>query len=117
MRDSEYDYVYGDFRHSELRKAVGLGRAAFVLSSSVERDINRTVLRESRGDAVVFTEADSVDDAIELYRGGATYVIMSTLLTGQELTETLETYLETPDAFRQRVSRDIDALRRSEIDG
>jgi DNA-binding NarL/FixJ family response regulator len=117
LRQSQYDYVYGDFKHSELRKAVGLGRAAFVLSSSVERDINRTVLRETRDDAVVFAEANSIEDAIDLYREGATYVIISTLLTSQELTETLESYLETPDEFQQRVTRDVAALKGSGTNG
>jgi Kef-type K+ transport system membrane component KefB len=117
LRGSEHDYVYGDFKHSELRKATGIGRAAFILSSSVERDINRTAIRESRDDAVIFVEADSVDDAIELYRTGATYVIISTLLTGQELAETLESYLTTPDTFQERVTRDLIALQSGEIDG
>lgn len=117
LRQSEYEYVYGDFKHSELRKSVGLGRAAFVLSSSAEQNINRTALQESRDDAIVFAEANSVDDAIELYQAGATYVILSTLLTGQELTDVLESYLGSPDAFTQRVAHDKDVLRGDVIDG
>lgn len=110
LRDSPYDYIYGDFRHGELRKAAGLGRAAFVLSSSVETDVNRTALRESNEDAIVFVEADSADDATELYRRGAAYVIVSTALTADQLAEALESYLGDPEEFHRLVTRDVTTL-------
>ncbi len=104
LRDSEYEYVYGDFKHGELRKAAGIGRAAFVLSSSVEPDINRTAIREASDDAIVFAEADSADDATELYRRGAPYVIVSTALTTDRLAETVESYLLHPEEFYHQVT-------------
>jgi Kef-type K+ transport system membrane component KefB len=116
LRDSPYEYIYGDFKYGELRKAAGIGRAAFVLSSSVERDINWTALREADEDALVFVEADSATDAIELYRRGATYVIISTALTTEQLAATVESYLVNPENFHREVTRDRTALG-GDIDG
>jgi Kef-type K+ transport system membrane component KefB len=116
LRDSPYEYIYGDFKYGELRKAAGIGRAAFVLSSSVERDINWTALREADEDALVFVEADSATDAIELYRRGATYVIISTALTTEQLAATVESYLVNPENFHREVTRDRTTLG-GDVDG
>lgn len=116
LRDSPYEYIYGDFKYGELRKAAGIGRAAFVLSSSVERDINWTAIREADEDALVFVEADSATDAVELYRRGATYVIISTALTTEQLAATVESYLGNPENFHREVTRDRTTLG-GDIDG
>lgn len=116
-RKAEYEYIYGDFKHGELRKAAGLNRAAFVLSSSVERDINRTLLKETGEETITFVEAASVDDATALYDQGADYVIMSTALTGEKIAAYLRTYFTAPETFWATIERDITHLNRGEQDG
>ena len=106
LRDSPYEFIYGDFKHGELRKAAGVGRAAVILSSSVEPDVNWTAIREADEDALVFAEAKSKNDAIELYRRGATYAISSTALTADQLAATVESYLVDPDEFHREIRRD-----------
>lgn len=114
---ADYSYIYGDFKHGELRKAASLKRAAFVLSSSVEHDINRTVLDEASDDALVFVEAESVEDAAMLYDRGADYVVQSTVLTGEKIVEYLRNYFNDPSAFRETIKHDIRSLKGGEYDG
>ncbi|WP_440764665.1 cation:proton antiporter [Natronorubrum sp. DTA7] len=113
--EGRYDYIYGDFRHGEIRKAANLKGASFVLSSTVQPDVNRALLEEVDDDATVFVEAERIDDARELYDRGAAYVIMSTYLTAEKLSEYLEQYITDPEAFRELIERDIDRIEDRDI--
>ncbi|AUX08166.1 Kef-type K+ transport system, membrane component [Halalkaliarchaeum desulfuricum] len=110
--EDRYDYVFGDVRHTEIRKAAALSEAAFVLSSTVETDINRVILEEVRDDAVVFAEADRIADAHDLYDRGAAYVIMDTYLAAAKLSDYLELYFRDRATFERRIADDIDRIKR-----
>ena len=110
--DGRYDHVFGDFRHGEVRKASGLKDAAFVLSSSVERDVNRALLEEVDEDATVFVEAERIADAYDLYDRGADYVVMETYLSAEMLSEYLRLYFEDPDGFEEAIADDIERIDR-----
>ncbi|WP_394741774.1 cation:proton antiporter [Natronococcus roseus] len=111
-REGRYDHIFGDFRHGEVRKAANLKNASFVLSSSVQVDVNKAVLDEAPDDATVFVEAERIDDARDLYDRGAAYVIMSTYLTAEKLSEFLEQYVTDRAAFMDAIEQDIERIRR-----
>ncbi|AXR82263.1 cation:proton antiporter [Natrarchaeobaculum sulfurireducens] len=110
--EGEYDYVFGDFRHTEVRKAAGLKKASFVLSSSVQKDVNEALLEEADDDAIVFVEAEHIDNARTLYERGAAYVIMNTYLTATKLNDYLEQYFTDKKAFEEAIGDDIERIRR-----
>ncbi len=110
LEQEGYKAIYGDFRNATIRKAAALKRAAFVLSSSVEVDVNRALLREIASDAVVFVEAEQVQDARELYANGAHCVILSAHLAGERLAEYLSTYLNDLGEFERVVEADAELL-------
>jgi voltage-gated potassium channel Kch len=114
LEEAGYDAIYGDFRHGEIRKEAGLKRADFVLSSTVQPEVNKALLAEVPEDATVFVEANWIEDARELYELGAHYVIMSTHLTAERVSEYLELYVEDPESFREYVSEDLERIRRRE---
>ncbi len=111
LADEGHDVLFGDFRHETIRKESGLSRAAFVLSVSVEGDVNRTILREAPDEAIVFLESEWVADSRAYYDLGADYVILSAHLASEHLTDYVEDYLADPDRFADRAERDIDRLR------
>ncbi|WP_336365329.1 cation:proton antiporter [Halalkalicoccus salilacus] len=115
--DGEYAYIYGDFKHSEIRKAAKLKQANFILSSTVQPELNKRLLREVSEETIVFCEADRITDAEELYELGADYVILSTHLTGEKLTAYLESYFEGREAFATAVREDVRRIQRGEIGG
>ncbi|ELY44026.1 cation:proton antiporter [Natronorubrum bangense] len=108
--EGRYDYIYGDFRHGEIRKAANLKNASFVLSSTVQLDVNKALLNEVSDDATAFVEAERIDGARELYDRGASYVILSTYLTAEKLSEYLEWYVSDPASFDEAVERDIERI-------
>ena len=109
--DAPYDVIYGDFKHGELRKEAGIRRAAVVMSSSVQPEINELAIRESADDAVVIVEADSVEQALDLHDEGAHYVTLPTVLAGLKIREYMTRYIQDRSAFIEAVEDDISRLR------
>ncbi len=107
-----YTAIFGDFSSSTIRKDVGLKRAAFVLSSSDQLEIGKTILRETSVDAIVVLEADDPVDAKALYDRGADYVIRSVPLAADRLAEYLDSLLTDPDKFARAAERDEALLRK-----
>ena len=114
--DKPYDVIYGDFKHSELRKEAGLGRAAVVMSSSVQPEINELAIRESADDAIVIAEASDVEQALDLYDEGAHYVTLPTVLAGLKVRTYMRQHIQDRPAFLRAVEADIRRLR-STADG
>ena len=110
--DGTYEYVFGDFRHGKVRKEAKLEKAAFVISSSVEVDVNELVIAESAPDATVFVEAERADDAAQLYERGAEYVVMSTHLTAEKVSAYLADYFEDRERFLEAIGPDLERLDR-----
>ena len=108
----QYDHIFGDFRHSEVRKASGLDKAAFVFSSTVQREVNEALLEEVRDDALVFVEATQMEDARLLYEKGATYVVVEAYLSSEQLGKYVELYLTDREAFAAATARDTARIRR-----
>ena len=109
--EARYDYVFGDFRHEEVRKAANVKGASFALSSSVEGDVNRTLLAELDDDAIAFVEAEGLDDARALYDRGADYVIMSTFMAADKMADYLESYFESREEFLAAIEADLARIR------
>lgn len=107
LDETEYDLVYGDFSHTEHRNEAAIDRAAFVLSSSVQPEVNRTLLDEVHDEATVLVEAERIEDALDLYERGADYVIVSTVLAREMIDEHLRQYLTDHEAFIDARDRDI----------
>ena len=110
---SPYEYIYGDFKHGEIREGANLENAAFIVSFSDEMKINMKVVEE-QGSGVRIVSADSTDDASELYDLGADYVILENMLAGNRLREYIEIYLEDRDLFKEEIKSEMEHLRGDE---
>ncbi|NBB72673.1 MAG: potassium transporter Kef [Bacteroidetes bacterium] len=111
LKERGFDAIYGDFRNATIRKDAALKQADFVLSSSVEPDVNKALLQEVHRGATVFVEAETVEDARELYRRGAHCVVLSEQFAGGRLAAYLRAYLKDEATFKQCVDADIGLLR------
>lgn len=114
LAEADHDALFGDIGRSTIREAVGLERAAFVLSSSDQPEIGLTILEETPDDATVILEAIDAADARDLYDAGATYVIRTVHLAGDRLTAYLAARLDHPAAFEDAIERDVGILRSPE---
>jgi len=112
-----YDALYGEFRNATIRKEAAVSKADFVLSSSVQIEVNKALLRETNDDAVVVVEAEQVEDARDLYEMGAHVVILVPQLVSDRIGAYLETYLEDRASFEEAIEADRERLERYERNG
>lgn len=112
---SDYEYIYGDFKHGEIREAVRISKADFIVSLSPEKAVNDRILEDRDVDSVAIVKADGIEEAIDLYDIGADYVIIKNMLTGNRLSEYLELYLEDEELFMEEVEAELKQIRGDDI--
>ena len=110
---SPYEYIYGDFKHGEIREGANLEKAEFIISFSDEMKVNMKAIEE-KGDGIRIVSADSTDAASELYDLGADYVVIENLLAGNRLREYVEIYLEDKKLFQEEVRSKMEHIRGEE---
>lgn len=103
---SDYEFIYGDFQHGEIKNAAGLSRAALVVSLAPSFEINREILEYVDGEPTLFLKSDDLERAGELYELGAHYVIVKNILTGEKMGDYIELYLEDRELFMEEVKSD-----------
>ena len=111
LSESPYEYIYGDFKHGEIREGARIRDAKFIISFVDEKAINIQILEDEEGDAVKIVSAEDFQDATEFYDLGADYVILENLLAGNRVGEYLELYLEDKKLFQKEVKDELEHIR------
>jgi Kef-type K+ transport system membrane component KefB len=107
---SKYSYIYGDFRHGEIRNSARLQESNLVISVSADHNVNLQILEDVE-EVTTFLKAKSDDEALELYELGAHYVIRENILTAEKLGNYLELYLEDRRAFETEIKAEKEKIR------
>jgi Kef-type K+ transport system membrane component KefB len=110
LNQKGYDAIYGDFRNATIRKDAAVTKADFTLSSSVQPEINKALLREVGENATVFAEAERIEHARDLYERGAHCVIMPPYFAADRLADYLRAYLKEEPTFEEALDDDIELL-------
>jgi len=110
LANEDFEYIYGNFNHGEIRKASGLQDAAFVLSVTGDEKVNHHILRDTGRKTSVFLEAGTFEEAAELYDKGVEYVLIENVLTADKMADYLELYVEDPEIFREEIQEDLEAI-------
>ena len=111
LGESDFEYIYGDFAHGEIREAASLDNADFVLSILPDFELNKKVLEDIGEDATSFVRAKRVEEAAELYDLDAHYVIIKNILAGDRMSEYIKLYLEDRELFLEEVKEENEILR------
>lgn len=114
LAESEYRFIFGDFKHGEIREGSNMEEAAFIISFSDEKAVNTRILDERKDETVVITKADNFDDASEFYDLGSDYVILENVLAGNRIGEYLELYLEDEKLFLEEVKSELEHIKGDE---
>jgi len=105
------EYIYGDFRHGEIRKASAIKNASFILSVSQDHAANQRILEEAPREATKFVESTSKEESAELYELGAHYVLQENQLAAEKLVEYLELYLEDKKLFLKEIETENQKIK------
>lgn len=110
LASSEFEFIYGDFRHSEIRRAGGLKDADIVISVAPEFEVNREILEHISPETTIFVKAAELEEAAELYEMGAHYVIVQNILAGEKIGSYVRLLLEDRELFEEEVKSELDRI-------
>lgn len=91
LKQSEHQYIYGNFFHEAIRNEANLQTADFVISVLPSLSINKRILKECES-ATVVVKAENLDEAAELYDLGADYVLVKDIMMAERLLEAVESW-------------------------
>ena len=110
---------YGDASDSELLNELNFSKAKMVYSTIPDFDTNIILvdkIRESNKKAIIIVVSHQIDEAIELYDKGATYVLMPHFLGGHHTSTLIERYGLNLNKFLKEKTIHIEHLKnRKEI--
>lgn len=88
LEHKKYHYLYGDATDLELLDEVGIESAKLVVSTVSEHETNVFLVSHIHSinpKAVVICHSDTIEETLELYSHGASYVIMSHSIGSEKL--------------------------------
>ncbi|MFH1505836.1 MAG: cation:proton antiporter [archaeon] len=109
------DCRYGDVGDCELLNELNLSKAKMVYSTIPDFDTNILLIskiRESNDKAIIIVVSHQIDEALELYRKGATYVIMPHFLGGYHASTLIEKHGLKVDKFLKEKVAHIEHLNK-----
>lgn len=110
--------IYGDISDPEVFQSLNLENARMIISTSSDVDDNKILLEELKQRKVavpVITRATTLEDAKLLYKKGASYVIIPTLLAGEYVVEKLKNHLSDKDYFKDRPKIELEKLHKKTL--
>ena len=110
LAHGNFEYIYGDFKHGEIRKAAGIKNASFVFSIAKDLDLSNYILRDTEIETITFLSAENFENAAELYDRGADYVITQNIVTAERLGDYLELYVQDPELFKEEIQDDLQTI-------
>ncbi|HSX45338.1 MAG TPA: cation:proton antiporter [Candidatus Saccharimonadales bacterium] len=81
-------YLYGDANDVELLEEAGIEKAKLIVSTMTDHETNTfimSLLNKLNPDAVVIVPSESLEEAAELYKLGASYVIMPHFIGSEKI--------------------------------
>ena len=114
--DKDVSCLYGDVGDIEILNRVNLKDAKIVISTVPDREDSLLVLnkmQEMGSDASVIVVASTVEDALEMYEKGASYVVIPRVLSGDEVAHVLKEY-DTKSKIKKLRERHIRLLNKEE---
>lgn len=98
----DIDHMYGDVTDPELLAEIHMDGAELIVNTISEQSINEPLvryIRKKNKDAVVVCYADSYNQAAELYRLGATYVMLPHFIGSERLNSFISTHGVSRESF------------------
>lgn len=97
LKNQKTPCIYGDVSNLEILKRINFTSAKVVISTIPSLKDNKVLidfLKDLRSDAAIILTARTSEDAIELYKEGANYVLIPYVKSGEILSSLLDKYLD-----------------------
>ncbi|MDP3986965.1 MAG: cation:proton antiporter [Nanoarchaeota archaeon] len=106
--------IYGDVDDDSLLRDLPLDKLNLAISTIPDFDTNELLIetiKERNPEAIVIVRAHTIEDAMELYRAGANYVLTPHFLGGEYLSEMLREIKTDKNGYEKEKEKHIKMLR------
>ena len=101
-----YDCQYGDAEDIELLEDLNVGKTKMLVSTIPDVRANEIIItkaREQNKNAVVIVLSNHIEDALRLYKSGATYVVMPHMVSGGHTSSLIKKHgIDVKKFFKER---------------
>ena len=114
LKKEGYACEYGDAEDLELLEELNIGKVQMIISTIPSVRINNTLITKARDlnkKAVVIVVSHHIEEAIQLYKAGATYVVMPHMVGGSHTSNMIKKYGVDVTKFFQERTAHIKILR------
>ncbi len=104
LQEKGIDHYYGDVNDAELFNEIDLSRVKLTVSTVPKLAANMLLIRkiiEMKKDAIIVVTAHSINDALQLYDAGATYVLLPHILGGAHTSYLIKKHKFNISEFRK----------------
>lgn len=118
LTEEGVNVIYGDISDPEVIQTLRLESARMIISTSSDVEDNKILLEElkqRRIEVPVIARASTLEDAKVLYKRGASYVIIPTLLAGEYVVEKLRNHLTDIGYFKDRPKIEMEKLHKKTL--
>lgn len=114
LRKMGIDAIYGDVDDSDLLEDLEIYKSSLVVSTIPEKETNQLildVLKRNKAKTTALLTARQIDDALELYKLGADYVILPHFLGGEYTSKLIEKNKEDKEKYKFEKKKELENLK------
>lgn len=110
--------IFGDMSDPEVLDLLNLSQARIIISTVPDKHDNKLLIEELKNRQLhipVIIRSDSIKDAKELYKFGASFVFVPDVVSGEFLVDMLEAHLNDKEYFKQRSKIELEKLSKKTL--
>jgi len=114
LKNTKLNYLYGDMGDMEILKDADIDKAEIIVSTVPNTADNLLMLKEVNAknpNSLTYVSATEIEDALELYRAGADYVIMPHFLSGEHTSILLKKFAAEPARILLEKEKQVNKLK------
>jgi Kef-type K+ transport system membrane component KefB len=114
LKNEGFNILYGDAEEIEFLETLNFSKAKIVISTIPDLETNLIILKEVKRQnpqIISFTTSHRVEDALELYKNGADFVILPYFLGGEYAVNLIKEYGDNKEKYSELREKEINHLR------
>lgn len=114
LKEFGINAIYGDVDDSEFLEDLGICKSSVIVSTIPEKETNQLildVLKRNKSNPITILTGRQIDEAFELYKAGASYVILPHFLGGEYTSRLIETAKSNKSEYEKEKKREMEILK------
>jgi Kef-type K+ transport system membrane component KefB/Trk K+ transport system NAD-binding subunit len=114
LKEEGINAIYGDVDDSEFLEDLGICKASVIVSTIPEKETNQLILeilKRNKSKPITLLTGRQIEDALELYDAGATYVILPHFLGGEYTARLIENAKNNDKIYKKERTKELRILK------